>query len=82
MILKVQVHFAGLWLGSLKSVGVLEEGEIREALDAASTVGDDNIQKKSNSEVQPESWTHGSSAQRVDAFNTGYNGTGLDSCLQ
>lgn len=73
--------FAGLWLGSLKDEDVLEEGEVREALDAASTVGDDNIQKRTGGEVQPESWTHGSSEQRVAAFNSGYNGTGLQSCI-
>lgn len=73
--------FAGLWLGSLKSEGVLEEGETREALDAASSVGDDNIQKRLEDEVQPELWTHGSSEQRMDAFTAGYNGAGLESCL-
>lgn len=73
--------FAGLWLGSLTSAGVLEEGETREALDAASTVGDDNIQKRTEGEIQPETWTHGSSQQRVDAFTTGYNGSGIESCL-
>ncbi len=73
---------AGLWLGSLKSASVLNEGETREALDAASTVGDDNIQERTEGEVQPESWTHGSSQQRVAAFTSGYNGTGLKSCLK
>jgi len=73
--------FAGLWLGSLKGQAVFEEGEIREALDAASTVGDDNIQRRTQGEVQPESWTHGSSEERVNAFNAGYNGTGLESCV-
>jgi len=73
--------FAGLWLGSLKSEGVLEEGETREALDAASTVGDDNIQKRTEGEIQPESWTHGSSEQRKNAFTAGYNGAGLQSCI-
>lgn len=73
--------FAGLWLGSLKNEGVLEEGETREALDAASTVGDDNIQKRTQGEVQPESWTHGSSQERVNAFTAGYQGNGLKSCM-
>lgn len=73
--------FAGLWLGSIKSEGVLEENEIREAMDAASTVGDDNIQNRTQGEIRPESWTHGSSKERVTAFTNGYNGSGLESCL-
>ena len=74
--------FAGLWLGSLKNEGVLDEGEIQEALDAASSVGDDNIQQRTDGDVQPESWTHGSSEQRIGAFTAGYNGNGLQSCLE
>jgi uncharacterized protein len=73
---------AGAWLGSLKNEGILEDGEIREALDAASTVGDDNIQKRIQGEVQPESWTHGSSEQRIASFDRGYNGTGIESCIE
>ncbi len=73
---------AGLWLGSLKSEGVLEDNEIQEALDAASSVGDDNIQQTTQGEVHPESWTHGSSAERTAAFTLGYNGSGLQTCLQ
>src|SRR5690606_16272008 len=72
--------FAGLWLGSPKGSGVLEETEIREALDAASAVGDDNIQRRSGNDVQPESWTHGSSEERMAAFQAGYNGSGMASC--
>lgn len=66
--------FAGLWAGSLKDDGIFAEGEITEAVDAAEAVGDDSIQKKTQGEVQPETWTHGSSAQRVSAFNTGFSG--------
>ncbi len=73
--------FAGLWLGSLKDEGVLEAGETKEALDAASTVGDDNIQNRTQGEIQPESWTHGSSEERMASFTTGYNGDGLSSCI-
>jgi len=73
---------AGAWLASLQGQDILEEGEIREALDAASTVGDDNIQKQTQGQVQPESWTHGSSAQRMSAFQDGYQGSGLESCVE
>jgi uncharacterized protein len=74
--------FAGLWLGSLKSEGVLEDGEIQEALDAASSVGDDHIQQTTQGEIRPESWTHGSSQERMQAFTAGYNGSGIQTCIE
>lgn len=74
--------FAGLWAGSLRTSGVFAEGEINEAIDAAAAVGDDSIQQKTQGDVQPETWTHGSSADRVSAFNTGYAADSLTSCTQ
>ncbi len=62
----------GAWLGSLRSEGVFEENEIREAVDAAAAVGDDNIQRRTEGVVQPETWTHGSSAERTEAVLLGY----------
>jgi predicted metalloprotease len=64
--------YAGLWAYSIKDLGVFEEGEIHEAIDAAAAVGDDRIQSKVTGRVNPESWTHGSSAQRIAAFTRGY----------
>jgi predicted metalloprotease len=67
---------AGVWAYSLKDDGVFEPGEIQEAMDAAAAVGDDHIQEVTQGEVSPETWTHGSSAERVAAFTKGYtNGT-------
>ena len=65
--------FAGLWANSLKDKGIFEPNEISEAISAASAVGDDRIQKTTTGKVNPETWTHGSSEERVNAFNNGYN---------
>ncbi len=72
--------FAGLWAYSIKDLGVFEPGEINEAIDAARSVGDDRIQKASTGQVNPESWTHGSSAQRIEWFNRGYNSGDITAC--
>ena len=65
--------YAGLWAYSVKQLGIFEPGEITEALDAASAVGDDRIQQSVTGQVSPETWTHGSSAQRVQWFTTGFD---------
>lgn len=73
--------YAGLWAHSIKNQGVFEsESEIKEALDAAAAVGDDRVQSTSGS-VNPETWTHGSSQQRVDAFNRGWTSGQLSQCV-
>jgi uncharacterized protein len=72
--------FAGLWAYSIKDLGVFEEGEIAEAIDAARSVGDDRIQRASTGRVNPEEWTHGSSAQRTEWFNRGYEAGTLSTC--
>ncbi|MDQ3076342.1 MAG: neutral zinc metallopeptidase [bacterium] len=72
--------FAGLWAYSIKDKGVFEPNEIREAIDAASAVGDDRIQQSINGRVNPESWTHGSSADRVAWFTRGYNTGSVGDC--
>ena len=60
---------AGAWARSAASD--LEPGDIEEALSAASAVGDDRIQQATQGRIDPESWTHGSSAQRQQWFRTG-----------
>ena len=72
--------FAGLWANSIKDQAIFEEGEIQEAMDAASAVGDDRIQEKVQGYQNPESWTHGSSEQRVSWFNKGYEQGLLQAC--
>lgn len=72
--------FAGLWAYSIRDLGVFEAGEINEAIDAARSVGDDRIQKRSTGTVNPEEWTHGSSAQRAEWFNRGFESGNLAVC--
>jgi predicted metalloprotease len=64
--------YAGVWANSIRDAGVFLPGEIEEAIDAAAAVGDDRIQERVQGQVTPERWTHGSSAQRVEWFNRGY----------
>jgi predicted metalloprotease len=66
--------FAGAWAKSADARGLVEVGDVDEALNAASQIGDDTIQRRSTGHVQPETFTHGSSAQRVGAFRRGYDG--------
>lgn len=72
--------YAGLWASSLRDKGIFETNEITEAMGAAAAVGDDSIQTKTEGEVHPESWTHGSSEQRVGAFTTGYESGDFSKC--
>ncbi|CAN5209928.1 neutral zinc metallopeptidase [soil metagenome] len=73
--------YAGVWAhDSQKSKGWLEAGDIEEALNAASQIGDDTLQRKTQGTVVPESFTHGSSAQRVRWFKRGFEGGDLKGC--
>jgi uncharacterized protein len=74
--------FAGLWANSVNQRGVFEPGEVREALDAAAAVGDDRIQRTTTGRVNPETWTHGSSEERMAWFNRGFESGKVDSCDQ
>jgi predicted metalloprotease len=67
--------FAGAWTADAADTGFLEPVSVEEvaiALDAAAAVGDDRIQRRTTGQVDPESWTHGSSQQRQDWFLVGY----------
>ena len=73
--------FAGIWANHTEqSQKVLEQGDIEEALNAASAIGDDRLQSESRGYVVPESFTHGSSAQRVRWFKRGIQSGDLNQC--
>ena len=65
---------AGAWAQSANARGLVEVGDVDEALNAAAQIGDDTIQRKATGHVQPETFTHGSAAQRSGSFRRGYQG--------
>ena len=73
--------FAGLWAHHAERArGVLEQGDIEEALNAATAIGDDRLQRQAQGYVVPESFTHGSSAQRVRWFKRGFDTGDFGAC--
>jgi predicted metalloprotease len=73
--------FAGVWANHAdEGKNIIEPGDIDEALNAASAIGDDRIQKQTQGYVVPDSFTHGSSAQRVRWFKRGYQTGKLEAC--
>jgi hypothetical protein len=71
---------AGIWAHSAAQRGRLETGDVEEGLTAAAAIGDDRIQRMSTGRVSPESWTHGSSAQRVQWFRRGLERGNVELC--
>ena len=72
--------FAGIWANRTAKLGIFEPGDLDVALNAATQIGDDAIQKRSQGYVVPDSFTHGTSAQRSTWFKRGYQTGKINSC--
>jgi hypothetical protein len=73
--------YAGVWAHHAERMrGILEAGDIEEALGAASAVGDDRLQRQAQGQVVPDSFTHGSSEQRMRWFRAGLDSGSLAAC--
>jgi len=71
---------AGVWAHSTQERGLLEGGDVESALGAAAAVGDDRLQKMATGHVSPESFTHGTSQQRMNWFNKGLGSGSIAAC--
>jgi predicted metalloprotease len=71
---------AGVWGHSTQQRNILDPGDVDDAMNAAAAVGDDRIQKETTGQVNPETWTHGSAAQRSHWFKTGFDSGKIESC--
>ena len=71
---------AGVWGHSTYERGLLESGDLEEGLAAAAAVGDDRIQSQATGQINPETWTHGSSEQRTKWFRRGFDSGDPASC--
>jgi predicted metalloprotease len=81
VLLELQADcLAGVWAHDSDQKGLLEVGDIDEALTAAAAIGDDTLQKQSQGYVVPDSFTHGTSAQRSQWFKRGYQQGSIDAC--
>ncbi|KEQ08943.1 MAG: zinc metallopeptidase [Alphaproteobacteria bacterium] len=72
--------FAGVWGKFTDQKGILEQGDLQEALNAAQQIGDDTLQRQSQGYVVPESFNHGTSAQRMEWFRRGFDSGDMNSC--
>jgi hypothetical protein len=73
--------FAGVWANHTdKTKRILEKGDMEEALNAASNIGDDRLQKQTRGQITPDSFTHGTSEQRMRWFKRGFDSGKIDQC--
>lgn len=80
-VLELQADcFAGIWAHASDEKKLLDPGDVDEALGAAAAIGDDRLQKQAGGRVHPESWPHGSSAERSSWFKRGYQRGNIEAC--
>jgi predicted metalloprotease len=75
--------YAGVWAANAKDPEgqpVMQQGDIEEGMRAAEAIGDDTLQRETQGRVVPDSFTHGTSAQRVNALRTGYQAGTIEAC--
>jgi predicted metalloprotease len=72
--------FAGVWANTAAKRNIINQADVQSGLQAAAAVGDDRLQKMAQGYVTPDSFTHGSSQQRVDWFNRGLNSGQVTAC--
>ncbi len=72
--------FAGVWAHNVQAMGRIDQGDVDEAMRTAAAIGDDRLQQASQGVAVPDSFTHGSSAQRTRWFTTGFKSGSLQSC--
>ncbi|PZN95756.1 MAG: hypothetical protein DCF30_18470 [Hyphomicrobiales bacterium] len=72
--------FSGVWAHNIQAMGRIDQSDIEEAMRTAAAIGDDRLQKASQGQVVPDSFTHGSSAQRQRWFTTGLKSGSMQSC--
>jgi uncharacterized protein len=72
--------FAGVWAHETGRRNILQSGDIEEGLRAAAAIGDDTLQSRAGGRVSPESFTHGSSEQRVTWFRRGFDSGSMEAC--
>ena len=72
--------YAGIWGKFTEQKGLLERGDLQEALNAATQIGDDTLQKRTQGYVVPESFNHGTSEQRRRWFQRGFDSGRVDAC--
>jgi len=72
--------YAGIWGHSTQQRGMIDNADIEQGLNAAASIGDDRLQRMAGKSVNPESFTHGSSAQRVEWFRRGLQSGRIDDC--
>ncbi len=72
--------YAGVWAYHIQEFGALEDGDLKEAINAAGQVGDDRLQEKAQGYAVPDSFTHGSAEQRMTWFKKGFDGGNPAAC--